>query len=103
MEVELDVFSGRPNPKWELNTGDTRKLQTKLDSLTEQTTPAADPGLGYRGFVLRGAGRTWRVFQGRVGLESPGPVITYRDTPYVEVDLINQAKSQGYGDLIPSH
>ena len=51
MNVELDLFSGRPNPRWPLNDDDVARLAELIDSLD----PAHDrmpttPGLGYRGF-----------------------------------------------------
>lgn len=53
-DVELDVFSGRPNPRWTLSPAQRADL---IDQLRAGTIPllAAESGesrLGYRGFVL---------------------------------------------------
>jgi len=53
-DVELDVFSGRPNPRWTLSPAQRADL---IDQLRAGTIPllAADSGesrLGYRGFIL---------------------------------------------------
>ncbi len=54
MQVELDIFSGRPNPRWELSSETAQELRNKLADLSEgaplrpQTT-----GLGYRGLIVR--------------------------------------------------
>lgn len=51
--VELDIFSGKPNPSWKLSTEQVEFLQTSLKSLDEvsEKQPIA-PDLGYRGFVV---------------------------------------------------
>jgi hypothetical protein len=53
--VEVDVFSGRPNPTWTLSTTERADLRERLADL-----PAADPAafssnLGYRGFLVTAA------------------------------------------------
>ena len=67
MLVELDAFSGRPNPRWELDdesAATLRRLMSRLSVATE--TPPEPPGLGYRGFVFAcDAGRT-RAYKGYV-------------------------------------
>ena len=50
--VELDVFSGLPNPTWRLSTIQARELMARLAALpVVQTGAFADP-LGYRGFLV---------------------------------------------------
>jgi hypothetical protein len=49
--VVLEIFSGRPDPSWELEAARTAELLHKLQALSpaqERTLPPA-PGLGYRG------------------------------------------------------
>ena len=58
IEVELDIFSGNPNPAWTLSDGDSAHFLEKLALL-----PAAPPAefatnLGYRGFIVRRANAT---------------------------------------------
>lgn len=47
----LDIFSGRPNPMWNLSDDEIEKLKTNLKDL-----PSAKPrkrfGMGYRGFII---------------------------------------------------
>lgn len=52
-DVELDVFSGMPNPTWVLTTAEAETLAQRLAAL-----PPASPGelsgrLGYRGLVVK--------------------------------------------------
>lgn len=55
MHVELDVFSGRPNPTWALATEQADELARLHAALpaTDARTSLPD-GLGYRGFKIRG-------------------------------------------------
>ena len=99
MEVELDAFSGRPNPVWALNAAQARELQALLDGATEAVA-APFEGLGYRGFALRpvnapgAAGQTaQRVFAGTV---QRGAAF-YADTRDAEAWLIRLASAQGFG------
>lgn len=52
-EVELDIFSGGPNPKWHLSEADTTALLRELDELPDASPAAVATNLGYRGFVVR--------------------------------------------------
>jgi hypothetical protein len=53
--VTLDMYSGRPNPSWELNESQVQEflklLQTKRRSTQLKSTPSWSR-LGYRGFVI---------------------------------------------------
>ncbi len=67
MLVELDVFSGRPNPRWELDeprSEELRQLQERLTSTNR--VPPEPPGLGYRGFVYTDAAGRVRAYRGYV-------------------------------------
>jgi hypothetical protein len=79
--IELDIFSGRENPRWVLDrTGSEglRDLQRRL----RPGQPSTDepPGLGYRGFLYVLEGQRWRAWKGIVtgsdtALSDPGVVI----------------------------
>jgi len=67
MLVELDVFSGRPNPRWELDEPSSQKLrhlQSRLSRARE--TPPEVPGLGYRGFLYPNTDGHVRAYRGYV-------------------------------------
>ena len=67
MLVELDVFSGRPNPRWELDEQSSKKLlqiQSRLRRTRE--SPPDPPGLGYRGFWYADATTRVRAYRGYV-------------------------------------
>lgn len=73
MLVELDVFSGRPNPRWRLDANDQAWLRARLATLAPSAEALAPPpDLGYRGFAWSDAGGLYRARLGRV--ETPfGP------------------------------
>jgi hypothetical protein len=67
MQVELDAFSGRPNPRWELTDADGDELR-RLEGRLERSgaEPPEPPGLGYRGFLYGEAGRNTRAYKGYI-------------------------------------
>jgi hypothetical protein len=65
MLVELDVFSGRPNPRWELDKPSADVLRQLVSRLTVATDgPLEPPGLGYRGFILTDDTGRSRAYKG---------------------------------------
>jgi hypothetical protein len=66
MRIELDIFSGRPNPHWDLTAQEAAEFTRLLADLEARDDVLAPPdGLGYRGFrVLQGSPRlevsVWR-------------------------------------------
>jgi hypothetical protein len=53
VEVEIQVFSGRPNPRWTLSDADIAALRSKLSGL-RKGGPGPRPGnLGYGGVTVR--------------------------------------------------
>jgi hypothetical protein len=65
--VELDVFSGRPNPRWQLDEPAARTLRQLHQELWPiRNDPPEPPGLGYRGFSYTLDGTIWRAFKGWV-------------------------------------
>jgi hypothetical protein len=65
--VELDVFSGRPNPRWQLDELGAKRLRGLLSQLaTTATRPLEPPGLGYRGFVFTDEMGPTRAYKGHV-------------------------------------
>ena len=66
MRVELDLFSGRPNPSWELDEAGVRELERLCLRLSPGGALPEPPALGYRGFFWRGAGGAHRAYRGLI-------------------------------------
>jgi hypothetical protein len=99
LRVELDVFSGRPNPRWTLAGA---RLADVIRHLPEgaQVEAAEPTHLGYRGFVLRANGERAVVFGGVIHLRSAEGRQVRRDDSGLEDLLLAQARELGYGDVI---
>jgi hypothetical protein len=52
VQVELDIFSGRPNPHWTLNERDSQELLQRLQRLSPTNAGEPSGNLGYRGVIL---------------------------------------------------
>ena len=104
--VELDIFSGSPNPSWTLTPDESKKLMNLLDSLPEVPKKEPDDGLGYRGFILNltsektdAPPRRVHIFNGIIAIDS-GTKKYYRDLHGLEKWLLHHASSQGYGGIV---
>lgn len=55
MQVEVDVYSGRPNPRWDLSPQQAEEFLKMVRSLPKgERDTALDEGLGYRGLNVTG-------------------------------------------------
>jgi hypothetical protein len=108
VSIELDVFSGRPNPSWELNPSESGELLKQLSLLPEADKNKAEffDGLGYRGFVITvqaadtaASPVIYRVFK-RFILINNDKVFSDKDS--VEKKLMEQARNKGFADLVDS-
>ena len=52
VEVELDIFSGRPNPAWALSPAEAAAFLARLRELPPAAPRALLGQLGYRGFIV---------------------------------------------------
>jgi hypothetical protein len=53
MILELDLFSGRPNPSWELGPEAAAELHARLEALPpDKSALRVREGLGYRGIFI---------------------------------------------------
>jgi len=65
-EIELDIFSGRPNPRWTLDSAEAKEFLTRLLDRTVPMAPIhTNEGLGYRGFICTATGNTAAALQAR--------------------------------------
>ena len=80
LQVELDAFSGQPNPRWDLAPADGEAFLTALRALRPERAGARAPdGLGYRGIVVRTNGEEIRLYRGMVFARRGGRVDVFAD------------------------
>lgn len=72
LTVELDIFSGRPNPVWTLTGKEERDLIDRVTADRSLMAPlsAETGGLGYRGFIVRSAPTTDQSLAASAGVPS---------------------------------
>jgi hypothetical protein len=82
-EVELDIFSGMPNPTWVLRTDEAESLARRLAALPRIPACGLSTRLGYRGLVVSvthgGETRLIRVQSGCVHIVEGETTIYARD------------------------
>ncbi len=105
VEVELDIFSGRPNPRWPMRADQVPVLATLVDT-APRVAPAEPPGLGYRGFVIHqitdnpAVPPTMRVYGGTITATIAGDQVSMADEQDLEQLLLSDAHLMGYGPLV---
>lgn len=52
IDVELDIFSGNPNPTWTLSDADADVFLQKLAGLPKAARAELSTNLGYRGMIV---------------------------------------------------
>jgi hypothetical protein len=72
MQVEIDLFSGRPNPAWELTAAEVSELKARLATLPTGSPVAMPEVLGYRGLHIA-------PLPGRQGINEPSSANTIID------------------------
>src|SRR5450432_472458 len=90
--LELDVFSGRENPRWEFPYESALELYNQINQFPV-TAPTKDfDGLGYRGFILtierdREQKIICYVYSDRIKI-SEGKIIHYKKDAHYTIERI---------------
>ncbi len=105
IQIEIDLFSGRPNPGWTLTDAEATELRDLLARASVTSFTPMQEGLGYRGFLIHGMGSGGmaghvRVFQGLILREGSHADQAWRDEAGAESWLHRLAVVRGYGDLL---
>jgi hypothetical protein len=108
--VTIDMFSGRPNPSWEIAGDEASQLVAKLRDLRaprpELAAKAAPPGLGYRGIVVgRLSGDETvpdevRAFNSVLSVKRKGAVAYHEDNARIQEFLFGLARAKGHAATI---
>ena len=56
MFITLDIFSGRPNPTWQISPKEVQQLVKRVHGKSLHSPDSVEPTLGYRGLVLSSVG-----------------------------------------------
>ena len=97
MEIELDAFSGRPNPTWVASPERAASISRALSSLPDAPGRPEPDHLGYRGFIIRQRGLHARVYGGHVTVSTNGTTRTFVDSAGLEAQLGADATERGFG------
>jgi hypothetical protein len=106
-KVELDIFSGRPNPTWVLTPSQASDLTSRIARLHPATAVGQRPeNLGYRGFIVQtttassAMDRTIRAHSGIVEVVDSTGTAYYRD-PQRQIELWLLASARPFlGDAL---
>ena len=101
-QVEIDVFSGRPNPMWELRRTDLTALLRLLEKARKVKTAAgAADGLGFRGFKVSFTTRgTQRELHVKGNFVSDGPKRFSDDHKTIEKFLLAKMPPELHDQLV---
>ena len=100
MEIELDAFSGRPNPTWVASPERAASIQRAVSSLAGAPSRPEPNHLGYRGFIIRQRELQARVYGGHIIVTANGATRTFVDSAGLEQDLIDDARQRGFGGVV---
>ncbi|MBM7703423.1 hypothetical protein [Metabacillus iocasae] len=104
VEVELDIFSGNPNPTWMLSDAEGVLFLKRLAMLPKSSIKELSTNLGYRGFIVRVTNRMVnilvRIQNGTVQFSQDDTNVYYNDqNRYLEQWLLNSGKHYLKSDL----
>ena len=107
--MRLMVYSGRPNPAWELSESESKSVIEAMSRGVQEGTHVAqpaDPGLGYRGFLVTSAAGINDLGE-QVVVNRRVLTTTRRKTSEFFIDsggaeavLLRQAREHGHGGLL---
>ncbi|MFX1345426.1 MAG: hypothetical protein ACFFAI_09990 [Promethearchaeota archaeon] len=103
----LDIYSGRPNPKWQLKIDNINDFKSRFKDLQE-SEPLEPPGLGYRGFIIKNINKIpdvpmrFTVYNNVISFIKKKKRIYQEDKNKLEEWLLSQAVEHGYEKLVES-
>lgn len=95
--VEMDIFSGQPNPTWSLSDPELTTFITAVNDLPVVQPVLAPEHLGYRGFNVHldqgGNKTTYHIYNGFIRISSSNEISFRRDyTNTIELRLLETGR-----------
>lgn len=108
MHVTLDVFSGRPNPSWELSQEHRSEFLTKISNLKTKEHFQFDSSkyeLGYSGIILEEADTThktkrFEIYNGIINVVENDSSYALEDTGYGIEKWVLQTAPDSIDELV---
>jgi hypothetical protein len=87
MHIILDIFSGRPNPTWQLSPEQESELFKRFSHLETKKglgiiNNESSLGLGYRGLIVEGMSKRFEIYNGTVKVFENNSSYILLDTKY---------------------
>ncbi len=86
-QIELDVFSGQPNPAFEIRKDEFENILNQVRNQRELINPTFFDGLGFRGMILSGATSEAVIQKHVIRVRSPNDVRYFESN----ADIISNA------------
>ena len=95
MSCQMLVFSGQPNPRWQLTKEQTAIFEKVFDA-SNQKGNWQEPSvlLGYRGCMIEIDGNDWFVFKGNISQQSDSRVSRQDPSRSIEKFILQSAPSK---------
>ena len=94
--IEVDIFSGRPNPRMEIEPADVDDINRQIAALQPNEPTAVPEHLGYRGLlVILNGEPAMRLYDGLVFVNQGGALVYYSDPGRtLELSLLKEIQSE---------
>jgi hypothetical protein len=106
VHVILDIFSGRPNPTWQLSQEQESELFNRISHLETKkrlgiSNNESSFGLGYRGLIVEGMSKRFEIYNGTVKVFENNSSHVLVDTRYhLEQWLLQTGTDNTNGNLL---
>jgi hypothetical protein len=87
MHVILDIFSGIPNPNWDLSQHQRDEFLKKISTLPTTDKVQNDSGLGYRGFIVEEKLKQFVVKDGLVNVVQNNKTVQVLEEKEYKIEL----------------
>ncbi len=99
-KIELDLFSGQPNPSFQISKDEFENLADEIYKLEESEPVHLFDGLGFRGIVLSGVFPMFIHIQNKViKIQTLEDVKYFKSNPQIILKAIDIFKNYDWDDM----